>query len=134
MREWAALDVRYAGDSRPGGEIDGARCAGARTIGGSAPTGSAPPTRWQHTAAFTYASDMTLLGASLVPPGSHLSLRQRAGRLAGPHDLVPPAVPGRPVVALRPAQPVSVRWPRADLRECLHPGRPARCQRAPRRA
>jgi acyl-CoA thioesterase II len=65
-REWASLDVRYAGDSRPGGALSGAahpalsrvwlRAAGA--------LGDDPS---QHAAVLTYASDLTLLGVSLVP-------------------------------------------------------------------
>jgi acyl-CoA thioesterase-2 len=72
VREWSALDVRYAGDSRPGGEID-APGAPARARLWIRTDGELPADPLQHTAAFTYASDMTLLGASLVPHGVHLS-------------------------------------------------------------
>src|SRR5690349_16833461 len=68
MREWAALDVRYAGNSRPGGEISiPGEPAHARLW--IRADGELPDDPLQHTAAFTYASDMTLLGASLVPHG-----------------------------------------------------------------
>lgn len=65
-REWAALDVRYIGNSRVGGvPEDESRPARAQLwvrIGGELP---ADPL--EHQAAFTYASDMTLIGAALVP-------------------------------------------------------------------
>ena len=41
-------------------------------------------TRWPSIAAFTYASDLTLLGAALVPHGI-TSTAAAAGRLARPH-------------------------------------------------
>ena len=67
-REWAALDTRYLGNSGHG--------ASPRT-----PTSPARARLWirvdgelgddpaVHLAAFTYASDLTLLGAALVPHG-----------------------------------------------------------------
>jgi len=70
-REWAALDVRYVGSSEQGLPED--------------PTGPARSRLWirvngqlsddplQHLAAFTYASDLTLLGSTLVPHGVHVS-------------------------------------------------------------
>jgi acyl-CoA thioesterase-2 len=71
-REWAALDVRYAGNSRPGGEIQ-VPGQPARARLWIRVDGELPADPLQHTAAFTYASDMTLLGASLVPHGTHIS-------------------------------------------------------------
>ena len=68
MREWASLELRWVGDSRPGG-------------GAARPTSDPRRSRlWirtngrlddplVHLAAFTYASDLTLLGSSLVPHG-----------------------------------------------------------------
>jgi acyl-CoA thioesterase-2 len=71
-REWAALDVRYAGNSRAGGEIDiPGQPARARLW--IRADGELPADPLQHTAAFTYASDMTLIGAALVPHGIHVS-------------------------------------------------------------
>ena len=70
-QEWAALEVRFAGDSRPGGSIDGVDSATQRLwirVGGQLP---ADPL--VHTAAFTYASDMTLLAATLVPHGLYIA-------------------------------------------------------------
>ena len=80
---------------------------------GSGSTASCADDPLQHLAAFTYASDMTLLGATLVPHGVHIAAPGHAVGLAGPHDLVPPAVPGRRVVALRPGVPLRLRRPRA---------------------
>ena len=70
-REWAALDVRYVGNSRQGLPEDPARPARARLwIRVNGEMGDDP---LQHLAAFTYASDMTLLGSTLVPHGVHIS-------------------------------------------------------------
>jgi acyl-CoA thioesterase-2 len=71
-REWAALDVRWAGDSRPDGQLDpGVHPAQARLW--IRVNGDLPDDRVLHDAAFTYASDMTLLGATLVPHGVQVS-------------------------------------------------------------
>lgn len=65
-KEWGALEVRFAGNSRPGGELhDPDRPAQARLWIRVA--GALPEDPLSHTAAFTYASDMTLLGSTLVP-------------------------------------------------------------------
>jgi acyl-CoA thioesterase-2 len=72
QREWAALEVRYAGDSRPGGVIDDPTSA-ARARLWIRVNGTLPDDRLSQTAAFTYASDMTLLAAALVPHGVHIS-------------------------------------------------------------
>ena len=67
-REWAAVDVRYAGNSRPGGEIDpAAHPAAARLWLRTA--GDLPDDPELHTCVLAYASDLTLLGATLVPHG-----------------------------------------------------------------
>lgn len=73
-REWAALDVRYGGDSRPGGALhDPAHPALARVWLKAA--GRLPDDRRLHACVLTYASDLTLLAAALVPHdlvlGSH---------------------------------------------------------------
>jgi acyl-CoA thioesterase-2 len=71
-REWAALDVRYAGDSRPGGEIPaGAEPARARIW--LKASGAVPADPVTNTCVLTYASDLTLLGVSLVPHGQVIS-------------------------------------------------------------
>ena len=132
-----SLDVRRV--IRRRGARDGRRLAGAsgrrwtlRAIGDSRPGGRLPTTSTRrsarlwirvsgrldddvltHQAAFTYASDLTLLGST--PGAARRPDRQpaRAGRLAGPHDLVPPAVPGRRVAALRPGVAVGLAVPAA---------------------
>ncbi len=63
-KEWAALDVRYLGNSRHGLTPDPDRPARAQLwLRVNGEMGDDPQ---QHVAAFTYASDMTLLGATLV--------------------------------------------------------------------
>ena len=69
-REWAALDVRYVGNSREGLDEDPAKPARARLW--IRVNGQLTDDPVEHLAAFTYASDMTLLGASLVPHGLHV--------------------------------------------------------------
>ncbi len=70
-QEWAALDVRYAGSTRPGGGIEDDSVA-ARARLWIRVNGALPDDRLLHTATFTYSSDMTLLGATLVPHGLHI--------------------------------------------------------------
>jgi acyl-CoA thioesterase-2 len=66
-REWSALDVRYVGVSGRGLPDDPERPARARLwIRVNGPLSDDPV---EHLAAFTYASDLTLLGVSLVPHG-----------------------------------------------------------------
>jgi acyl-CoA thioesterase-2 len=70
-REWASLDVRYAGDSREGGELqDPTRPALARVW--LRASGPLPDDPQLHVAVLTYASDLTLLGASVVPHGTFI--------------------------------------------------------------
>ncbi|MQA01584.1 MAG: acyl-CoA thioesterase II [Streptosporangiales bacterium] len=65
-RDWAALDVRYAGDSRPGGALhDPDQPALARVWMKAA--GRLPDDPRLHACVLTYASDLSLLAASLVP-------------------------------------------------------------------
>ncbi|MGI8901959.1 MAG: acyl-CoA thioesterase [Nocardioides sp.] len=72
LEEWAALEMRWVGDSRPGGVIPAeGRPAQSRLwlrVGGD--IGDDTLT---HLAAFTYASDLTLLGSTLVPHGTHFA-------------------------------------------------------------
>lgn len=71
QEEWAALEVRYVGDSRPGGTLeDPAYPARARLW--IRVRGTLPDDPLQHVAAFTYCSDMTLLAAALVPHGKFI--------------------------------------------------------------
>jgi acyl-CoA thioesterase II len=70
-REWAALDIRHVGITGQGLPEDPEQPARARLwikVDGEL---VADPTVQQ--AAFTYASDLTLLGAALVPHGIHIA-------------------------------------------------------------
>jgi acyl-CoA thioesterase II len=70
-KEWAALDVRFIGSSRRGLAEDPAHPARARLwmrVAGDLGDDAA-----LHAAAFTYASDMTLLGAAVTPHDVTLS-------------------------------------------------------------
>jgi acyl-CoA thioesterase-2 len=67
-REWAALDVRHAGDSRPGGALEDPD-APARTRIWIKASDTVGDDSVINTCVLTYASDLTLLGASLVPHG-----------------------------------------------------------------
>ncbi len=120
-KEWAALEVRYLGNSAYNLTDDPSRPARAQLwirVNGRL---SDDPS--EHLATFTYASDMTLLGAALVPHGVTVATPGPPAGVAGPLDLVPPAVPRRRVVALRPVVAVGLRGPRAVPRPGLHPGR-----------
>ena len=70
-REWSALDVRYAGDTRSGGAIDtGAHPAQSRVwLRAAGPLGDDPAV---HAAVLAYASDLTLLSATVLPHGTWL--------------------------------------------------------------
>jgi acyl-CoA thioesterase II len=71
-REWAALDVRYLGNSRVGGvPEDPSRPARAQLW--VRVDGRLSDDPLEHLAAFTSASDMTLIGAALVPHGKYVS-------------------------------------------------------------
>jgi acyl-CoA thioesterase-2 len=64
--EWSALDVRYAGDSRAGGTVhDPDHPAIARVW--LRTSGPLPADLKLHRAVLAYASDLTLLSASVVP-------------------------------------------------------------------
>jgi len=65
-REWAALDVRYAGDSREGGALHDQDHPALARVWLKA-SGVLPDQPWLHAAVLAYASDLTLLSASLVP-------------------------------------------------------------------
>ena len=71
-REWAALDVRYAGDSRPGGALAN-DSQPARTQIWIRAAGAVPADPVIDTCVLAYASDLTLLGVSLVPHGLFIS-------------------------------------------------------------
>ncbi len=67
-REWAALDVRYAADSRPSGRLASATTPARSQIWIKA-AGDVPDDPVVNTCVLTYLSDLTLLGVSLVPHG-----------------------------------------------------------------
>jgi acyl-CoA thioesterase-2 len=67
-REWAALDVRHAGDSRPGGLLEDAAHP-ARTRIWIKASDEVPDDSVINTCVLAYASDLTLLGVSLLPHG-----------------------------------------------------------------
>src|SRR4029450_14091331 len=62
-REWGALDVRYVGDSRPGGVLANARHPARARVWVRA-DGALPDDRRLHQAALAYASDLTVASAS----------------------------------------------------------------------
>lgn len=64
--EWGALDVRYVGDSRPGGSLTDPRHP-ARARVWVRTDGALPDDPRLHEAALAFASDLTLLSASTVP-------------------------------------------------------------------
>ena len=70
-REWAALEVRHAGHSGSGGGIVDDAVAGRARLWIKV-NGTLPEDHLSHLAAFTYSSDMTLLGATLVPHGRYI--------------------------------------------------------------
>jgi acyl-CoA thioesterase II len=71
-REWAALDVRYLGNTRVGGvPEDPSRPSRAQLW--VRVDGRLSDDPLEHLAAFTYASDMTLIGAALVPHDKYVS-------------------------------------------------------------
>jgi acyl-CoA thioesterase-2 len=79
-REWGVLDVRYVGDSRPGGPLaDPMHPARARVWVRT--EGTLPDDRRLHQAALAYASDLTLLSATTVPHNVLIGLNVQATSL-----------------------------------------------------
>ncbi len=66
--EWGVLDIRYVGDSRPGGGLTDPRHP-ARVRVWVRIEGALPTDPRVHQAALAYASDLTLLAASTAPHG-----------------------------------------------------------------
>ena len=75
-KEWAALDVRWLGNSRHGLEPDPAHPSQARMW--IRVQGQMTDEPLDHLAAFVYASDVSLLGASLAAHPTHPSAVQMA--------------------------------------------------------
>lgn len=70
-KEWAALDVRYVGNSKKGlAEVPGHPARSQLWLRVNERLADDP---LQHAATFTYASDMTLLGCAMVPHGIDFS-------------------------------------------------------------
>ncbi len=79
-REWGALDLRYVGDSRPGGDLtDPAHPARARVW--LRADGDLPDDVRVHQAVLAYASDLTLLSASTVPHGVLIGVNVQAASI-----------------------------------------------------
>ncbi|WP_170313687.1 acyl-CoA thioesterase [Phytoactinopolyspora halophila] len=70
-QEWAALDVRYVGDSRPGGGLGSPEHPALAQLWFRA-AGRLPDEPTLHRCVLAYASDLTLLGATLVPHGTYI--------------------------------------------------------------
>ena len=69
-REWASLDVRYAAPHGSGGEPGKPRDPVSRVwLKASGPIGDDPVL---HAAVLTYASDLTLLSAAVLPHGTYI--------------------------------------------------------------
>jgi acyl-CoA thioesterase-2 len=66
--EWGVIDVRYVGDSRPGGSISDSEHP-ARARAWVRVAGELPDAPVLHQAALAYTSDLTLIGAATVPHG-----------------------------------------------------------------
>ena len=79
-REWGALDVRYVGDSRPGGALVNARRPAHSRVWVRT-NGRLPGDRRLHQAALAYASDLTLLGATTAPHGVFVGLNVHAASI-----------------------------------------------------
>ena len=79
-REWGALDVRYVGDSRPGGALDNPLHPARARVWIRA-NGSLPDHRRLHQAALAYASDLTLLAVTTVPHGVFVGLNVQAASI-----------------------------------------------------
>jgi acyl-CoA thioesterase-2 len=67
-REWSALEVRYVGDSRPGGSLEPAGHPARSRLWFRA-HGELPDDRVLNTCVLTYASDLTLLSSAVIPHG-----------------------------------------------------------------
>lgn len=70
-QQWASLDVRYAGDSRPGGNLAAPDHPALVRLWFRA-AGPLPNDPTLHACVLAYASDLTLLGATLVPHGTYI--------------------------------------------------------------
>lgn len=67
-REWSSFDIRYVGDNRDADDPQRHLVPAVQRLWFRA-DGTLPGSRHLHNAAFAYISDLSLLGASLVPHG-----------------------------------------------------------------
>jgi acyl-CoA thioesterase-2 len=74
-REWSSFDMRYVGDNRAADDPQRALVPAVQRLWFRA-NGELPASRIVHNAAFTYISDLSLLGASLVPHGQFIGSDQ----------------------------------------------------------
>ncbi len=72
LTEWAVLEMRAVGDSRQGGQLPNDEHPAHSRLWMRI-SGKLDDDELTHRAAFTYASDMTLLGSALVPHGVPIS-------------------------------------------------------------
>lgn len=79
--EWGALEVRFIGDSRPSGGalVDPEHPARARVW--IRASGELPDDPRLHQSVLAYASDLTLLSASLTPHGKYIGLDVQAASI-----------------------------------------------------
>ena len=116
-REWGALDVRYVGDSRPGGALADAIFPARARVWIKA-NGSLPDERRMHQAALAYASDLTLLAVTTVPHGVFVGLNVQAASIDHALVVSPPISRGR-LAAVRSGFTVGIRRPRPIHRTAL---------------
>ncbi len=72
-REWASFELRYVGDNRPADDPQRALVPVCQRMWLRA-NGDLPASQPVHNAAFTYISDFSLLGASLLPHGVFIGM------------------------------------------------------------
>lgn len=70
-REWSSIDVRYIGDNRAADDPQRELVPAVQRLWFKA-NGELPDSRILHNAVFTYISDLSLLGASLVTHGQYI--------------------------------------------------------------
>jgi len=70
-KEWSSFDMRYVGDNRAADDPQRELVPAVQRLWFKA-NGTLPESRIVHNAAFTYISDLSLLGASLVPHGQFI--------------------------------------------------------------
>lgn len=71
ISEWSSFDIRYIGDNRAADDIQRQFVPGVQRLWFKA-GGPLPKSRIIHNAVFTYVSDLSLLGVSLVPHGKYI--------------------------------------------------------------